>query len=139
MNPGIYHVEGAGFQLTSGSVWGQGVCVIVHSGTLYVAGSSSFYLVPPTDGNMAGVVFCQPASNTVEATLAGNSMTDIWGTIYIPGTRVNIVGAASAAGTAAMMGDLVVADRVHVSGIGSLGIGHANLVAIALPKLPLSD
>jgi hypothetical protein len=138
MAPGIYHFDN-GLRINSGDITGVGVCLVIHGGAMELNGSSSLLLVPPTDGMLAGVVLCQPSSNTNDVILTGGANTDIWGSIYAPGARLNLVGNSAAVQQPAMVGDLVVGRLVRITGIGALKIGHANLMAVSLPRLPLAD
>jgi hypothetical protein len=137
--PGMYLLGGQGLRITSGSVQGEGVCFVMMSGTLSIAGCSSLSLSAPTGGSMANVVICQPASNTSGLSLSGGSTTVITGSIYAPGALITLSGTSTLEGDGPLMGDLVTADRVTIVGNGQVRIGRPGMQAISLPTMPLYD
>jgi hypothetical protein len=138
MAPGLYLVKN-GFKITSGSVVGQGVVIVMLGGSLDFAGCSSLQLSPPSSGEYAGMVMYQPSSNNAQMSLAGGSEVSISGTIYSSKGELKLTGNSNLVGVGPQMGDLVVADRVTIAGTGSVKIGHPSFAAIILPKMPLYD
>ncbi len=137
-SPGVYLV-GNKFKITAGSISGQGVSIVMLNGALSIAGASSLVLTPPSDGAMAGMVICQPSSNSSNMSLAGGSGTSVSGAIYLPNGVLSLVGTSSLEADGPLFGDLVVADRVSLTGNGAVKIGHPEMTAISLPHLPLAD
>ncbi len=137
--PGVYLIGGPGLRISSGAVSGEGVVFVMLGGSLNIAGCSSLRLTAPTGGALAGVVMCQPASNTSTFSLVGGSEVDIGGTIYVPGATVSLTGNSTVVGVGPQMGDLIVANQVSLTGTGSIKIGKPTMPAISLPSLPLFD
>jgi hypothetical protein len=138
LQPGVYLVSN-GFNLTSGSVAGYGVCIVMLSGAFDVAGSSGFALTPPTNNAMSGIVFYQPWTNTTQMKLAGGSEVLVSGAMYAPKATMWITGTADVEGQGPTVGDLLVSHRLRLTGTGSIKIGNGNMQAIVPPKLPLAD
>ena len=138
-SPGVYLIGGGGLRISSGAVTGNGVVFVMLAGSLNIAGCSSLHLTAPTSGNLAGVVISQPASNTSGMSLAGGSQVDISGTIYAPGATLTLTGNSTLAGVGPQMGDLVIANRVAMTGTGAIKIGRPASPAISLPSMPLFD
>lgn len=139
LSPGVYVIGGSGLKVTSGSIAGEGVTLIVQSGELNIAGTSTLKLSPPTSGNTAGVVIAQPKANTHDMSLAGGSGVTISGSIYVPAGLLSLVGNSVVEGEGPQMGDLVVANKVSLKGTGSIRIGGPGVPAITLPKDSLFD
>ncbi len=137
--PGNYVIAGAGLKVTSGALSGNGVHITMMAGGFDIAGASTFVFTPPLTGYQAGMVFAQPNFNTTMMKFSGNSGTTIYGTIYAPKATVRLVGTSSVEGEGPQMGDLVVADKIELTGTSLIKIGRENLQAIVLPKLPLFD
>jgi hypothetical protein len=138
LSPGVY-VVGNQFRITAGTISGANVCIVMASGALSFAGTASLNLSPMSDGPLANVVICQYSSNTSGMSLAGGSEVNIGGTIYSPAGTLTLTGNSSVQGQGPQMGDLVVAKKVSITGTASVKIGHPEMTAIELPKLPLSD
>jgi hypothetical protein len=139
MAAGVYFI-GHGFKITSGSLVGADVTIVMLDGSLDFAGCSSLQLSPPSSGGaMSGVVIFQPAQNTADMSIAGGAEVNIGGTMYSAKGRIKLSGNSSVVGVGPQMGDLVVADKVSIAGTGSVKIGHPSFAAIILPKLPLYD
>jgi hypothetical protein len=136
--PGVYLVAN-GFKITAGSMSGAGVCFVIQSGSVSIAGASSLVLTPPASGNMQGLVFAQPSSNTSAASLAGGSAVDISGAMYAPGALLTLTGSSQVQGQGPYMGDIVIAKTVKLAGNGLVKIGHPQMQAITLPSFPLYD
>ncbi len=138
-SPGVFVLGGEGFVVTSGDVSGEGVCLVINSGEVRLAGSSSLMLTPPEDGEMEGIVLTQPSWNDSDMHLAGGSEFSVSGTIYAPSAELTMVGNSTIAGEGPQMGDLVIADTVDLRGTAMIRIGHENSKIVTLPSLPLYD
>jgi len=138
-SPGVFVIGGNGLVVTSGAVSGEGVCLVVNSGEVRLAGSSSMVLTPPEDGAMAGIVLAQPAWNSSPMHLAGGSEFSLTGTIYAPSAELTMVGNSTIQGEGPQMGDLVIADMVDLRGTSLIRIGRENSTIVSLPSLPLYD
>jgi len=139
LSPGVYVIGGGGLAITSGDVVGQGVCLIIAAGSCELAGASSLTLSPIDSGPLANIVLAQPPSNTAAMRLVGGSEFNVTGTIYTPKSTLTLVGNSQIEGTGPQMGDLVIADRVSLSGTASIRIGRDHLPQVSLPSMPLYD
>jgi hypothetical protein len=139
LSPGVYIIGGSGFRLTSGSVTGANVCLVMQGGSLSLAGNSPVTLTPPATGDLRDVVVAQPSTNTSAMSLSGGSALNISGTIYAPGATVSLTGNSSVEGQGPQMGDVVIANRVSLTGTATIKIGRADMRAIAPPQMPLAD
>jgi hypothetical protein len=138
MNPGVYVVS-HGFRANSCRLVGSGICIVMLDGSLDLAGQAGLVLSPPDSGDMANVVICQPSSNTSGLSLAGGAEVNIAGAIYAPGATASLSGNSALQGQGPQMGDLVIANRVSLTGTSLIKIGHPEMRAIVLPSQPLSD
>lgn len=136
--PGVY-ILGGDFRVTSGALSGAGVCFVMLNGAMSIAGCSSLQLSPMTDGSLNGMVITQPSSNHNGMSLVGGSEVAISGSIYVPGATLTMTGNSSVAGVGPQMGDLVVANRVTMTGTSIIMIGRPQYAAVELPKMPLFD
>ncbi|MBX3364512.1 MAG: hypothetical protein KF866_07085 [Phycisphaeraceae bacterium] len=136
--PGVY-VFGNGFRMTGGSLTGSGVHLVNLNGSFDLRGNAGVTLTPSLEGFLANVVISQPASNTSTLHLRGGSTMRIFGGIYVPGALVNLVGTSSIAGSGPQMGDLLVCDRLSLSGTATITIGHDAMRAVRPPRMPLFD
>jgi len=134
--PGMYFIND--LKITAGKVTGRGVCFVMLGGAMDIGGTSSFLLSPMESGDWTGMVISQPHSNTSDMNIAGGGSFVLMGAIYAPGARVCLTGNSSS-GEGPHMGDLVVADRVKLSGTADIVIGGGNLRAVAPPRHPLYD
>jgi hypothetical protein len=139
LRPGTYVIGSGGFRVTAGNITGYGVTVIMREGQLDVSGTSSFVLYPQGFGPLGFMTICQPASNPTEMRLTGGSHLEIQGGIYAPSALLRLNGTAAANVVGPLMGDIVVASQVELTGTSEIRIGRANLQAVVLPKMPLFD
>lgn len=139
MAPGVYYFQ-QGLTISAGSIRGEGVTLVMMGGALSIGGTSSLVLSPPASGATAGVVITQSPNNSSGMSLAGGSEVNIAGTIYVPVGTLTLTGNSSMAGTGPQMGDLVVADKVRLTGGTTIKIGRPNMAPIDLPAMsPLFD
>jgi hypothetical protein len=118
MNPGVYIINGGGFNIgNSGKITGTGVTVFLtgqHGQTnapMNLSGSSITSLTAPTGGPYQGILFYQDRSATYasanqiqgSASIAGST-----GAFYFPGTSMTLSGAISAATIAFVVKDLTI-------------------------------
>ena len=125
LHSGVYYVGGTGLKLTAGSIVGDGVTIVVLSGDVEVSAQATVNLSPPNSGPTAGVTIFQPATNTEDIKLTGGSGLSIAGGICAPGARVVLAGTSSLDGaiTGSLFGELIVADRVRLTGNGLIRVG----------------
>jgi hypothetical protein len=140
LEPGTYSIGGPGFDLTSGELHGDGVTLVIHSGALNISGASSIYLTPQYSGPLAGAVIFQPAANTTAMKLSGSSETVIIGMLYAPSAPLTLVGTGQInTDEGPQMADMVIANRVELSGRGAIKIGREGMRALNLMHPPLYD
>jgi hypothetical protein len=139
LRPGTYIIGGSGFSLTSGSLSGAGVTIVMLQGALNLGGNGVVTLSAQATGNLANIVICQPASNTSQMGLSGNSNMFVAGAIYAPGALINLVGTSTGEADGPMMGYIVIANKVRLAGNGNLRIGNPDMIALVPPKLPFAD
>jgi len=139
LNPGAYLIGGSGFRLTSGSVIGSGVTLVMLQGSLSLAGNGNVQLSPPGSGDMGLAVIVQPCTNGNAMSLAGGSNMIIVGSIYAPAATIGLTGNSTAAGSGPQMGDVVIANRLSLTGTSQVRIGRLDMHALSPPRLPLCD
>jgi hypothetical protein len=140
MTSGLYIIEGGGFSISgTASVFGSGV-TIVNGGSKYpsVGGSygaitlrsmGALSLSPATSGLYAGIIFFQPADNTIAISVSSIAM-GVTGTIYAPASQLSL------SGNAMLDASLIVeklaitgnASAARVSSAGSAGTVSAQVV-----------
>ena len=136
--PGVYLIRNQ-LRISSGNVSGNGVCFVMLGGSLSISGCSSLTLMPMTSGDLQGCVIVQPSGNTAGMSLTGGSETNITGAVYVPGATLTLTGNSTLSGNGPQMGDMVDANRVTISGTGSVKIGRPASPALALPSMPMYD
>jgi hypothetical protein len=140
LEPGTYVFGGSGFRLSGGaSVTGAGVTLVLAQGSMSLSGQGSVMLSPPATGPMSSVVIAQPAGNSNSLSLSGGSNMLITGAIYAPGATITMSGNSTVEGSGPQMGDIVIANRVTMSGTAEIRIGSREMIAIVPPKLPYAD
>jgi len=139
--PGVYFVGGKGLSVSSSSISGQGVCIVMLSGGVAFSGGTTATLTPPTTGAMAGVVIAQPVTNTSKMALSGGTGISIGGAIYAPGAHADLSGSSSVQGKGPQFGDSVVFQTLTLSGSGLIKIGGQTTQQwiAPLPVMPLFD
>lgn len=127
LNPGIYYMKtgasGKGFTVSgNATITGNGVMIfnegIDSSEVIHLSGNGSITLTPPTSGVYKSIMFFQSRTSTNAMTLSGNSQTKIRGNIYLKGGTLSVSGNGSNAGS------LHVANRITVSGNGTVSLNN---------------
>jgi len=124
MNPGMYIMNGGGFQTNGGTITGDGVTVYLTGGTgkpygpADFGGNTTVIISAPLDGPYKGVLFFQDRtiSSTKPNRFRGTSSTDFKGVLYFPTTEVSYTGNASSSSRNTM----IVADTVELKGTAQL-------------------
>lgn len=92
MEAGMYCLDGD-FKISSGSLYGDGVLIVMRKGSFTVSGNTSVYLKRPNEiedmkgRNYNGMLIYMPVSNEGGIDLSGTSGSTYFGTIYAPGPR----------------------------------------------------
>jgi hypothetical protein len=137
LQPGIYLINGGGFQINNGTLTGTGVMIYNGAGGTNAAGALNFgnsaatiTLSPPTTGTYAGVTLYQDRSINQQMTLMGNN--NITGAIYAAAAPLKMVGGSTAA---TVMGGPVICSTAEIqnqiqikAGSGSGGTAQYGLV-----------
>jgi hypothetical protein len=138
--PGTFVFGGAGFRMSGqGTLSGAGVTMVIASGSFSLSGQGAVTLSPPASGSLASVVVVQPSANHNGLSMSGGSNMLIRGAVYSPGATISMSGNSTVEGTGPQMGDIVIADRVVMSGNAEIRIGSRDMIAIVPPKLPYAD
>jgi len=139
-DPGVYYLEAGSASANAfrsngnGFLHGQGVTFFVMRGAVFLNGSGSLRLTPPTTGPYAGITLFQSRTNCTDAHINGNNASSI-GTIYLPCAHLDFQGNAGPTAGDFVTG-MVVADTVTVTGNGYLSI-RAEEPAVVEP--PVDD
>ena len=92
LNPGTYCVYGNFPLVSSQTVTGYGVTIVMETGAIWWRGSSQVKLSGPTSGNLSGLTVFAPLSNTSVMVINGNANVDLTGTFYTPGASLSFNG-----------------------------------------------
>jgi hypothetical protein len=132
LQPGLY-ILGNGLSVSSSSVVGEGVTIVVQGGKVNFSGSASASLNVNTPAPLSGVTIAQPASNTNKLTLSGGASFVIGGIIYAKGAQADLSGSSTAAGQGPTFGESFICKTVTLSGSASIKIGRGSGAAVPLP------
>jgi hypothetical protein len=123
--PGIYYMDGGGFQFTGqGSLYGVGVMIYNdpgngNSGGVSVSGQGSIIMKPPTDGPYQGILFFQNRTATVSADIQGaGGQTQIDGTFYFANALLKVMGNAGVSN----LGSQYISRTLQLGGNGDIKI-----------------
>lgn len=118
MNSGTYILNGGGFNISGGAtITGSNVTIFLTgqngqtSAPMLIAGGTTLTLSAPTGGTYQGILFYQDRNATYATAnlLAGNSVDNISGTFYFPGTTLDVTGTIGASTIGLVVKDLSVA------------------------------
>jgi hypothetical protein len=128
MQPGIYYMQGGGFQFTgSTSLVGNGVMIYnaptTSSEVVSITGSGSVTLSPPTAGSYTGFTIWQDRTSNVPLTIGGTGTTNITGTFYAAGATLNIAGSGSGTN---VIGSQYIANDLALTGSGNVNINYSG-------------
>src|SRR5690606_33525407 len=87
MAPGVYYMDGGGFQFSGqGNLVAEGVMIFnaptKSSDVVSISGTGSIVMSPPTGGIYQGLTLFQARSSTNTMTVSGGGYMDISGTFY---------------------------------------------------------
>jgi hypothetical protein len=126
MNPGVYILEGGGFQV-SGAATVTGLGVVVYNSTgghapgpIRVSGLGKVVLTAPTSGPYQGINFFQHRGLTLPVEITGSGLTTITGTVYAPKAAVTLTGTAAVG--LDILGGAFVAESMTVRGVGAVTV-----------------
>lgn len=98
LESGVYCVYGNFRMNAHDTLVGEDVVIVMMSGEVHFNGGASIRLDAPDDGPFAGLLIYQPASNTSDMVLNGNSESSFTGTILAPGADIQVNGTGGVAG-----------------------------------------
>jgi hypothetical protein len=137
MSPGIYIMQGGGFQVDSlATVTGLEVMIYnttsptYASGPISVGGLGKMVMVAPLSGTYQGINFFQDRSMTQPISITGLGLTTITGVVYAAQAPVNLTGSAAAG--LDILGGAYVVDSMTVGGVGSVTIN----LGLNPPRVP---
>jgi len=120
--PGIYYMDGGGFNYTgSGTLTGNGVMIYNAPGNgqadgINLAGQGAVQLSAPTSGIYKGVMFFQDRTSTVAANISGGSNMTLTGTFYFANALLSVTGSAGFVN----MGSQYVSRTLNAQGSGTI-------------------
>jgi hypothetical protein len=118
MAPGIYYMDGGSFSFQGqGNLTANGVMIYSTAG-LNITGQGSITISPPTTGIYAGISYFQSRTSTTTSLIAGNGLSNITGTVYVPDALVQLQGNGAAS----------IASQVVALLMTSGGNGATNIV-----------
>ena len=123
LSPGVYYLADGGLSLSgNASLTGSGILIYNASTSagISITGNGTVSLTPATTGTYAGVTVFQNRASTAAVTIGGNGNLDIRGTLYVAQAPLTLTGN----GAAPTLGSLDVADRVTITGNGSVALSQ---------------
>ncbi len=126
MLPGIYVMDGGGFQVSGTAVLTGLEVMIYNTSVTQPAGPITFdatgavAIVPPLSGTYQGFSIMQDRASTQPVSLTGFGVTSILGTIYAPSAPLALTGLAAVG--ADTLGGAYIAGTITVGGIGGINI-----------------
>ncbi len=122
LSPGVYIMNGGGFQVDGNSVvTGSGVALYNTGstpGSISIAGNGNVTLSPPTSGPFAGISLFQDRTATTNVSIAGNGSLSLSGILYAPAAQISISGNGTVANT---FGGFV-ASTITITGNGAVTV-----------------
>ncbi|MCE5278746.1 MAG: pilus assembly protein TadG-related protein [Planctomycetaceae bacterium] len=128
LNPGIYVVDGAGFQVSgNGSILAEGVMVYIKgSGILDLTGNGTVRITPPNPAvhtfqgadTYEGIAFFQERTSNSSASLSGNGGMSVDGALYLPGAQLTLTGNGDT------LGAQLIVNTLRMTGNGEVTINY---------------
>jgi putative Flp pilus-assembly TadE/G-like protein len=98
LQPGVYCVSGDFRVNGNETLTGNGVTIIMESGTVVWNGGATLNLSATTTGDYAGLLLYAPMTNDDPLTINGNGDSHFQGTILAPASDIQVLGTGAAAG-----------------------------------------
>lgn len=126
-NPGIYYIEGGGFNVSGNAILNGSEVMIFNapattSDKISINGNGQVVLTPPKSGDYADILLFQKRTTTAAASITGNGNTSMGGAIYFPSAGLTITGN----GSGNTIGTVHVVKTLAISGNGSVTITDGN-------------
>jgi hypothetical protein len=123
MMPGIYYMDGGGFQFSGqGFLTANGVMIYnapqSNSDTINISGLGGMSITPPTSGPYTGISIFQARGSTSPVSISGNGGSSITGTFYVPSATLSVSGN----GTGDVLGSQYISYNLTLNGGGTYGI-----------------
>lgn len=137
MKPGIYYIDGGGFQISGQSTLTANGVMIFNTGSgnghgnspsatpsdaIQISGNGAIDWTPPTTGPYAGISIFQERSIYLPLNLSGNGQTKIAGTVYAANGMIQVSG-SSEVGQTTRVGTQFISRTMQVSGDSSITLG----------------
>ena len=143
MTPGIYIMQGGGFQVDgAATVVGLETMIYNTSGDGYAAGPiavtslGKIALTAPLSGTYRGMSFFQQRNLSTPISITGGGLASITGVVYAPQAPANLTGNAVVG--LDILGGAYVVDSMTVQGVGAINI-NLNLNPPRIPDLRLVE
>jgi hypothetical protein len=131
MSPGIYIMQGGGFQVSGlATVLGTGVMIYnttsgtFATGPITINSLAKVALIPPLSGTYQGIGIFQDRSVTQALNITGYGLAAIVGVVYAPAAAVNLNGLAAVG--IDTLGGAYICKTMQVSGIGGINVNLGN-------------
>lgn len=139
MEPGIYYMDGGGFEFSGqGSLYADGVMIFngpqLSSDTVSITGTGDIFMSPPTEGTYKGLTLFQDRESSNTMTVSGGGNMDITGTFYAAGGMLQVGG-----GGDGRVGSQYISRFLNVVGGGTLNIDYDPNLAIPRRVLRLIE
>ena len=123
MNPGIYYMQGGGFNIGGqANLTATGVMIYnapqKSSDVISITGGGSVTLSPPTTGPYAGISLFQDRTSTNTVSVSGGAGSAYYGTFYVAGGTLSVTGG----GTNSIIGSQYISNNLTVNGNGAFTI-----------------
>jgi hypothetical protein len=139
MAPGIYYMDGGGFEFTGqGNLYAPNVMIFnaptKNSDVVAISGTGSIFMSPPQDGIYKGLTLFQDRESTNEMSVQGGGNMDITGTFYCANGTLAIGGGGSG-----RIGSQYISLFLKITGNGTLRIDYDPTQAIPVRVLHLVE
>jgi hypothetical protein len=123
MAPGIYYMDGGGFEFTGqGNLNATGVMIFnaprSNSDKISISGTGSIVLSPPTTGIYQGLSLFQERSSTNTVEITGNGTSSMTGAFYCAQGELSVGGN----GTQDVLGSQYISNTLKTNGNGNFTI-----------------
>jgi hypothetical protein len=130
MTPGVYIMQGGGFQVSGlSTVIGTSV-MIYNTASTFAAGPitvnslGKVALIAPLNGIYQGIGIFQDRTLNQALSITGNGLTAVVGTVYAPSAPVTLSGLAAVG--ADTLGGAYICSTMQISGLGGINISLGN-------------
>jgi hypothetical protein len=135
MNPGLYCVDGGGFDFSGGTLIGNGVTIVLYGNKGFTAaGTATITLSAPPVGcetsspscspAVGGLLIWVPASNKDNVILTGTTSSSFVGTVFVQEGGGTIILAGTSELASPTFGLSLIGDSVKITGGGMVDITY---------------